>query len=184
MSPVSLSQQLLGQLDVLIAAVADDPILRQGLLRERRRLAAHLDATVEPWLRSQNLDLPKRYSRNSARRPSPYQLAACQRQARARTRGYFRLRHASYLAIDAELIDARIFDRLQLLGRRALRGQPEPASSSYASSSSPSAGGGSTGEVSGVRCSGPPIGASRGGVLSPLPSRTNRSSVSTSRAWA
>lgn len=180
MLPVSLSEELLRQLDVLIAAVADDPVLSHGMQRERSRLASHLQTAVEPWLRTLDPRPPSAAGR--CRRPSRHILSTCQRNGRARVRGYVRLRRASYLALDAELIDARIFDRLQLLGRRALQVLSPPALAAYASSSSPSAGGGSVG--SGALRSGL-LGISEGGGgLSPLPSRTNRSSVSTSRAWA
>ncbi len=184
MSPASLSQELLRQIDLLITSVSDDWALCQGLLRERERLAAHLHNTVEPWLRSCQLSPGRPSPRRQRPRPRQILESACQRQHRARRHGYLSLRGISYLALDAELIDARIFDRLQLLGRRAIRVPVPPGLQVYASSSSPSAGGGSTGVVSGAMRSGTPIGAGCSPGPSPLPSRTKRSSVSTSLAWA
>lgn len=182
MLPLSLSEDLLRQLDVLIAAIADDPVLSQGMRRERSRLAAHLQTTVEPWLRTLDSRSPPPARRCRRRQLSRHIISAYQRSGRARVRGYSRLRRASYLALDAELIDARIFDRLQLLGRRALQVPAPSAPAGYASSSSPSAAGGSVG--SGALRSGPPGSTEGGAVPSPLPSRTKRSSVSTSLAWA
>jgi len=188
MSLASLSTELLRQLDLLITAVSDDDVLRQGLQRERVRLATHLHSTVEPWLCALGTvscpppapgPVEPRRTRAASR-----SLVAGLRQRHFRRGSYARLRGLSYQALDAELIDARIFDRLQLLGRRALHARPGTGLRIYASSSSPSAGGGSMGADSGVGRSGPPIGAGADGPPSLLPSRTNRSRVSTSLAWA
>ena len=188
MSLASLSTELLRQLDLLIVAVSDDDVLRQGLQRERVRLASHLHSTVDPWLCSLSTvtcpppapgPVESRWNRAVSR-----SLVAGLRQRRFRRGSYARLRGLSYQALDAELIDARIFDRLQLLGRRALQAHTKAGPRTYASSSSPSDGGGSMGADSGVGRSGPPIGGGADGPPSPLPSRTNRSRVSTSLAWA
>lgn len=193
MTPQRISEQLLNHLDVLIHAVQDDPVLADGLRRERERLLAHLQRTVEPWL--------QRLERISAR--SAQQSSRCRNGLGRRALKRWRinsaqhwhnrrricssLREACYLALAAEVIDSHTFDRLRLLGQRAGRPGGPTASLAQASSSSPSPsiGPGSGNTPSGTRLSGTSLGSvGLGGSSAGRPSRTYRSNVSTMRAWA
>lgn len=190
MTPQRISAQLLTQLDVLIQAVHDDPVLSHGLCRERERLLAHLQLTVEPWLSRQRL-YPPQVPRHAMRckhalggRAHRRWRLQNDRQHRSRQRLCSSLREVCYIALAAEIIDSYAFDRLCLLSQRAKR--PAPPKPPQASSSSPSAGLGSGGGMpSGASLSGIVAGAGSLGATSPgRPSRTYRSSVSTMRAWA
>lgn len=191
MTPLRISEQLLSQLDVLISSLQDDPVLATGLRRERERLVCHLQFTVEPWLRAQGL----------SRRPAIVSSQVCSLRNNQRThrrrriqntiqrRGRHRLcaslQEACYLALAAEIIDGRVFDRLSLLSQRTLRTARSQDRNDQASSSSPSAWPTSLGTPSGESGSGTLIGGTgRGDVSAGRPSRTYRSSVSTMRAWA
>ena len=192
MTPQRISAQLLTQLDVLIQAVHDDPILSQGLTRERERLLAHLQLTVDPWLSRQGLN-PPRMPRRAMRckhalggRSHRRWRLQNDRKHRSRQRLCSSLREVCYIALAAEIIDSRAFDRLCLLSQRAKRTAPPNPARPQASSSSPSAGLGSGGgRPSGASLPGIVAGAGSLGATSPgRPSRTYRSSVSTMRAWA
>lgn len=192
MTPQRISTQLLNELDALIDAVQDNPVLTQGLQRERERLLLHLQLTVEPWLQSHGLDdpqVPRRSARcKVAQGERAYRRWRIQnaRQQRSRRRVCSSLREACYLALAAEIIDGHQFDRLHLLSQRALRlDNVSLLRLDQASSSSPSTGLGSIGTRSGVCFSGSISGSvGRAGTSPERPSRTYRSSVSTMRAWA
>src|SRR5262249_42485093 len=143
---------LFSRIEELLSLVADDPILAQGLRRERDRLRNHIAhrcdvlglgplPTYPPtaWL------CRRQRPRAGCRQPRP-SLPRLLRRSQA-------LRAACYQALDAGLIASRRFDALMLLGRRAAQcprsTQPTPSPSPSESLSLGSAAGGIGGLDSG-----------------------------------
>lgn len=155
-----IATDLLSSLNVLIANLADDPVLSEALRRERVRLINHLLIRTDRF-----------FFRDSQRRTRETYSESW--------RHFYRLRRACYLAIDDGLLSSRRFDALMLLARRAAR----RARAAQASSPSPSP----RRSVGASGDAGTGAGGSRGVKAGPpgrSPSRTKRIKASTICAWA
>lgn len=119
-----LAIELIYRLDLLIAAIGDDPVLTGALLRERDRVLDHLERCLSPRARRwPGLLLERLAAPPIAARPAR-KLPA--------------LRGSCYRALSADLLDGRRFDALMLLFQRAQVGSSSPSPSP----SLPASGGG------------------------------------------
>lgn len=188
MSLPRIASTLLSRLDSLLAAVAGDAPLVDGLQRERARLCEHLDRHAAELRRLERTAHPPLPSLSQSSPAQPCRQPPSLRPDRV-ARLAEGLRLQCYSALDGGLLDARRFDTLLLLGARARRcAEPRPA---YAGSSSVS-GSSSAGAGVGVSVGSGPAGSGRSGGMPGVPAgivgwspgaslRRNRISSSTMR---
>ncbi len=148
MDGLVIAKQLLSALDRLIAQVADDAVLREGLARERVRLVACIEQQLgepisEPSLPSTAREKRRPLSRRQSLESGP------QRQRPVS------VRMSCYRALAFGMLPSQRFDALMLLSRRALcRKSHSGSSSETPTSSSLGSSAGDSDGASGSDCEG------------------------------